>query len=287
MLRRQMMRRGVRRSLFSACILFFTLVATVPAQVAAQVVKDLPQLEGVGLDEHVGNVVPTDLEFADESGRIVKMGDLMRGKPTVLVLGYYGCPMLCGLVLNGFLDAAKLMPWTVGREYDVVYVSIDPSEQPPLAAGKKESTLRSYGRPGAETGWHFLTGTQAATSTLAASIGFRYRYVESRKEWAHPSVITLVGSDGRISRYLYGIQYDPRTVRLGLTEAGQGKTGSTMDQFLLYCFHYDENEGRYVIAAQNVMRAGGAITLAVLSVWLIPIWWRAARRRTGQKGNVA
>lgn len=268
----------------SACVAALLLAV---GATSAQVIRELPQLEGVGVDERVGQALPGHLEFTDESGRIVRLNELLgRGRPAVLVLGYYGCPMLCGLVLNGFLDAARNMPWTVGREYDVIYVSIDPNEQPPLAAAKREAIIASYGREGSGAGWRFLTASAEQSAALAASIGFRYRFVEERNEWAHPSVLTLIGADGRIGRYLYGVQFDPRTLKMGLTEARQGSSGTTLDQLLLYCFHYDANEGRYVIAAQNVMRVGGAVTVLLLAAWVVPVWMRSLRGRgPGTQGS--
>lgn len=274
------MRRSVRRSRLRAGALSILAAVCLLAPVRAQVLRDLPQLEEVGVTELIDASIPAAIELTDESGRVVRMGDLVgRGRPAVVILGYYGCPMLCGLVLNGFLDAAKESPWTVGRDYDVVYVSIDPNEQPPLAAAKKAAVLASYGRAGSADGWHFLTARADQSAALAAAVGFGYRWVPERNEWAHASVLTLVGADGRIGRYLYGVQFDPRSLRLGLTEAGRGESSSMIDRLILYCFHYDANEGRYVVAAQNIMRAAGAFTLVAMAAWLVPFWMRSARGR--------
>lgn len=278
-------RRASRPVVLLRSLLSLGIVVLLSAGGSAQVIRELPQLENVGVTERVGAALPANLEFADASGRLVRLGDLVgQGRPTVLILGYYGCPTLCGLVLNGFLDAAKGSPWTVGRDYDVVYVSIDPNEQPPLAAAKKAATLEAYGRPGSEAGWHFLTARADQSAALAASVGFEYRWVPERNEWAHASVLTLVGADGTVGRYLYGVQFDPQSLRLGLTEAGRGESASMLDRLILYCFHYDANEGRYVVAAQNVMRAGGALTLFILAAWLVPVWMRSSRSSRVARG---
>lgn len=274
------MRRFVTKSRIVAAFLSGLATLGTLGSVRAQVLRELPQLEDVGVTERIGASIPPEIELTDESGRVVRMGDLVgRGRPAVVILGYYGCPMLCGLVLNGFLDAAKASPWTVGRDYDVVYVTIDPNEQPPLAAAKKAAVLESYGRAGSAEGWHFLTARADQSAALAAAVGFGYRWVPERNEWAHPSVLTLVGADGRIGRYLYGVQFDPRSLRIGLTEAGRGESASMIDRLILYCFHYDANEGRYVVAAQNIMRVAGAFTLVAMAAWLVPFWIRSARGR--------
>lgn len=256
------------------------LVATaMPA--AAQRKEPLPrELEGIGITEHPGARLPLDLEFTDEDGKPVRLAQYFPGtRPVILTLGYYRCPMLCTLVLNSLVDGIRDLAWTPGREFEIVTVSIDPLETPTLARLKKQNYLEEYARPGAAEGWHFLTGREESIRKLAGAVGFGYRYVEERQQYAHPAAIFLATPDGRMARYLYGVVYQPKTVRLALTEAGQGKIGTTADQLLLYCFHYDGQEGRYVLAATNIMRFGGATTALVVGLWLVTSWRRGARKK--------
>ncbi len=255
------------------------LVIASPAAFA-QRKEPLPKdLEGVGITEHLGGKIPLDLEFADDEGRPVRLGQYFPGdRPVILTLGYYSCPMLCTLVLNGLVDGLKAVPWTPGRQFEIVTVSIDPRETPTLARLKKENYLAEYGRAGAAAGWHFLTGREEAIRRLADAVGFGYRYVKERGQYAHPAVIFLLTPDARVARYLYGVVYQPKTVHLALAEAGQGKLGTTVDQVLLYCFHYDAEEGRYVLAATNLMRVGGAATALVVGTWLLASWRRGSRK---------
>ncbi|MGV8039440.1 MAG: SCO family protein [Thermoanaerobaculaceae bacterium] len=253
------------------------LVSAVPGPAQRQ--EPLPrELEGVGVDEKLGARVPLDLAFTDESGRQVTLGQYFRpGRPVLLTLNYYQCPMLCTLQLNGLVDALRELPLSPGREFEIVTVSINPLETPPLAAGKKKVYLESLGRPGAEVGWHFLVGRQPEIATLADAVGFRYRYNEARKEYVHAAAFMLLTPEGVVARYLYGVMLEPRTVKLGLAEASAGKLGSTADRILLMCFHYDANAGRYVVAASRLMQAGGIVTALSLGTWLGRWWWREKR----------
>ena len=259
-------------------LLALALMAAWPA--AAERMEPLPkQLEGVGITEHPGAQVPLDLEFVADDGKPVRLRSYFDGKkPVILNLGYYRCPMLCGLVLSGLLQGLKETAWSVGREFEVVTVSIDPLETPTLARLKKESYLAEYGRPGAAAGWHFLTGREESIRKLADAVGFGYRYVPERGEYAHAAVLFMATPDGHIARYLYGVLYAAGTLRMALTEAGQGKVGTTADRILLTCFHYDAEQGRYVVAAMTLMRTGGGVTVLVVGGWLLARWRRDARK---------
>jgi protein SCO1 len=261
------------------------LVAALPA--AAQRKEALPKdLEGVGITEHAGARLPLDLEFTDEDDKPVRLAQFFPGdRPVILTLGYYRCPMLCTLVLNSLVDGLKDLPWTPGQQFEIVTVSIDPTETPTLAKLKKQNYLADYGRPGAAAGWHFLTGREENIRKLAEAVGFGYRYVEERGQYAHPAAIFVVTPDGRMAKYLYGVLYQPKTLRLALAEAGQGKIGTTTDQLLLYCFHYDAQEGRYVLAASNIMRLGGAATALVVGLWLAVSWGRGVRKKPLERSN--
>jgi len=239
-------------------------------------------LDGVGITEHLDATIPLDLEFVDENGDTVRLGDYFDGeRPVILNLVYYSCPMLCNLILNGQVDALKNMDedWTAGGRFEIVTVSIDPVETPRLARLKKESYLEGYGRPEAGAGWHFLTGKEENILALADAVGFGYQYVEDRNEFAHGAAIFVITPDARISRYLYGVMFEPATLRLALLEASEGKIGSVVDRVLLYCFHYDSVEGRYAVAAMKLMRFGGFVTLAVLGTAVAVFWRREARRK--------
>jgi len=266
-----------RGPLATALALAVTAGAAAPAR--AQRSEPLPkQLQGVGINERPGAQVPLGLEFAAEDGRPVKLSQFVTGKkPVILTLNYYRCPMLCGLLLSGLLDGLKELAWTPGDQFEVVTVSIDPLETPKLAMLKKESYITEFGRPAAAAGWHFLTGREPDIRALAASVGFGYRYDEERQQYAHAAGIFLLTPDGRVARVLYGVMFEPRTLKLGLTEAGEGKVGSTADQALLFCYHYDANAGRYVVAASNIMRLGGGATALVVGVWLLSAWRRSAQ----------
>jgi len=218
--------------------------------------------------------------FRDEDGREVRLGDFFRaGKPVILNLGYYGCPMLCGLVANGLVAGLKDLPWNAGQEFGVVTVSIDPNETPTLARLKKQSYLRELGRPVAAAGWHFLTGREADIRALTEAVGFGFRWNEERREFAHAAVLIVLTPQGTVSRYLYGIEFDARTLRLSLVEAAEGKVGSPLDRILLYCFHYDASERRYALAAVKLMRAGGLVTALAVTGALTLLWRREKRRR--------
>jgi len=237
-------------------------------------------LQEIGIDEHLGGQLPLDLRFRDENGAEVTLASIFQGnRPVVLSLNYSDCPMLCTLVLNGLVDGLKEMAWVPGQQFDIVSVSIDPLETPQRARLTKQRYVRSYGRPETAAGWHFLTGNQENIKKLADAAGFRYKYVEKDKQYAHAAVIMICTPQGRMSRYLYGVQFPEQTLRLSLVEAGEGKVGSTLDKVLLYCFHYDAEAGRYGPVARNIMKLGAGMTCGVLVLALLPFWFR---RRRGQ-----
>jgi protein SCO1/2 len=217
-----------------------------------------------GIDQRLGAKVPLHLPFHDSNGSRITLGDCTAGKPTILVLAYYRCPMLCTRVLNGLVEALRAIPGTAGDSFNVVVVSFDPREKPPLAAMKKEAYLEEYARPGAEAGWRFLTGDPLAIAALADAVGFRYQYDAATEQYAHASGIMVLAPDGTISRYLMGVRFEPRDVRLALAEASDGKVGSPADQVLLLCFHYDPITGQYTFAVLRIIKwLSGAFVLAL------------------------
>jgi protein SCO1/2 len=257
-----------------------TIALLVALPAAAQRTEPLPQdLEDIGVTQNLDAALPLDLEFTDDEGRRVTLGDYFDSdRPVLLSLVYYECPMLCTLVLDGMVRVMEEMEWVPGDQFEVVTVSIDPEETTELALQKKESYLRSYGKPEAAAGWHFLTGEQDAIRSLADAVGFRYRYMEENGEFAHPAVLFVLTPDGRVSRYLFGVQHDPQTLRLSLVEASAGGIGNPVDKFLLYCYRYDPAEGRYAPVAMQLMRIGGGVTVVLLGSVLLTFWIREARR---------
>ncbi len=249
--------------------------------VRAQRTEPLPEeLEGIGITEKLGEQLPLDAKFLDDAGREVTLGRYFSGqKPVVLNLGYYGCPMLCGLVTNGLMEALSGMDWTPGQEFEIVTLSFDPKESQTLAALKKHNYIEQLGRPEAAAGWHFLVGRQTQIQRVTEAVGFAYRWNERLGQYSHAAALIVCTPDGRVSRYLYGILFDPQTLRLSLVEAAEGKVGSTLDKVLLFCFQYDASAGRYAPAARNLMQAGGIATVLALGGVMTGFWRREKRRR--------
>jgi protein SCO1/2 len=218
-------------------------------------------LRDVGFDQRLNFQVPLNLEFVDESGKNVTLGDYFGSKPVILVLAYYQCPRLCTLVLNGLVQGMLEMHLDAGKDFQVVTVSFDPREDWPLAASKKESYLHRYGRPGAEAGWHFLTGQEDQIKRLTEAVGFRYRFDPVQNQFIHASGIMILTPRGKISRYFYDVNFAGRDLRLGLVEASNNKIGSAVDHILLYCFHYDATLGRYSASIMNMVRLAGVCTM--------------------------
>jgi protein SCO1/2 len=225
-------------------------------------------LKDVGIDQRLNDEIPLDLSFRDEHGRTVELAQYFGSKPVILTLVYYNCPMLCTQVLNGLDRSLKLIPMDLGKDFNVVTVSIDPTERPVLAEAKQAMYTGMYGRPGAAEGWHFLTGDQPQIQRLAQAVGFRYAYDSESKQFAHASVIMVLTPEGRLSRYFYGVQYPERDLRLGLEEASQGKISSAVDQILLFCYHYDPHTGRYGLLISRVIQLAGAATVLIGGIFL-------------------
>jgi protein SCO1/2 len=233
-------------------------------------------LKQVGYDQRLGNQVPPGLAFRDEAGKPVRLQDYFGRRPVLLVLAYYHCPMLCDMVLSGVAGNLRTLTLKPGEDFDVVVASIDPKETPAQAAKSKQGTLDHYARDKSGIGWHFLTGPQESITALAGSVGFRYVYDAERDQFAHAAGIVFLTPEGRISRYLYGIEFSPRDVRLALLESADHKVGSLADQVLLYCFHYDPKVGRYGAAALNILRAGAVLTVVGVVLMIVLLRRREA-----------
>jgi len=226
-------------------------------------------LKDVGVDQKLNSSIPLDLTFRDEHGNRVALGQYFHGKPVILTLVYYNCPMLCTQVLNGLDRSLEQVPMSIGRDFEVVTVSIDPTDEPSLAEAKQAVYVGMYNRPGAATGWHFLTGEGPAIAQLTRAVGFRYAYDPDSKQYAHASVVMLLTPEGRLSRYIYGVSYPARDMRLGLVDASGGKIGSPVDQVLLFCYHYDPHTGKYGLLISRVLKLLGLATILTGGVFLI------------------
>jgi protein SCO1/2 len=247
-------------------------------------------LSEVGLDQKLDQQLPLDLVFRDESGQEVKLGQYFGQKPVILALVYYDCPMLCTQILNGMVTSFRVLPFQVGKEFDVVTVSFDPRETSALAATKKKvyvNYLPEKMRPAATTGWHFLTGDQPSIAKLTEAVGFRYHYDEATKQFAHASAIMVATPHGKLSRYFYGIEYAPRDLRLGLIESSANKIGSPADQLLLYCYHYDPATGKYGAAVMKIMRIAGVITVLAIVAMLFALKQRKPKLVEVKTGGAA
>jgi len=244
------------------------------------------ELKGVDIVEHLNEPLPLDTRFTDDAGNQVVLRDYFKGeRPVLLQLGYNKCPMLCNLVLNGAFDGLKGVDWMPGKEFEVLSVSIDPTETAALAKAKKESYLAEFDRPGAGQGVHFLTGSELMSKSVADAVGFQFRRQENG-DYAHAAVLVLVTPEGRISRYMYGTKFEPADLRMGLLEASEGRIGTTLDRFILWCHIYDADARGYVLQARRVMSIGGAITVLVLAGGL-GIFWSAEVRKKKQSATAA
>lgn len=240
-----------------------------------------PQIfQQVGIDQKLNTQLPLDLTFRDENGKIVRLGDYFGSKPVIVSLVYYRCPMLCEQVLNGMTAALNVLTFDVGKEFNIVTVSIDPTETPEMAAKKKEVFLHRYQRPTAAKGWAYLTGDQANIAELAKAVGFRYVYDQRTKQYAHASGIVVATPQGRLAQYYYGIEYSPKDLRLGLIEASQNKIGTVVDQLVLYCYHYDPETGHYGAIAMRMLRIGGTLTILLLGGFVITMLRRETQAGT-------
>jgi protein SCO1/2 len=239
-------------------------------------------LKEIGIDQKLDSQVPLDAVFQDEFGRSVPLSTYFRsGKPVLLALVYYQCPMLCTQILNGVERSLKAVSFNPGRDFEVVAVSFDPSDTPELAAQKKANHLKRYGRPDTANGWHFLTGTEPEIRKVTEAVGFRYRWDEATRQFAHASGIMILTPQGKVSRYFYGVEYAPRDVRLGLVEASNNRIGSAADKILLFCYHYDPGTGKYGAVAMNMVRFAGA-AFALIAGGMLLMAWRRDFRRDGR-----
>ncbi len=233
----------------------------------------------VGFDQRLNEQVPFDLMFHDETGALVRFGSYFGTKPVVLMLGYLGCPNLCSVVSRGMVASFNELSFNVGDQFNVVSVSIDPRETPQIATTKKAEYLHDYHRPGAEKGWHFLTGDEAPIAKLAKAVGYRYAFDPKIDQYAHPAGLVVITPKGKISRYFYGVEYKPNDLRLGLVEASNDKIGTPVDTFLLRCYHYDPSTGKYSLQIMNLLQIVGFATVFLLGGALFMLAWHNRRQQ--------
>jgi protein SCO1/2 len=225
--------------------------------------------------QNLDTIIPLDQTFRDESGQTIRFRDCLHKQPAILVLGYYECPMLCNAVLNGLLNGLNDLKRTTGKDFDLIFVSIDPKETPRLAAAKRASYLRHYDRPGSEVGWHFLTGDEPSIRSLSDVAGFQYAYEPASKQYAHPAGVLILTSEGRISKYLFGVSYPPSEINAALTAASQKQIGNPIQELFMLCFHYNPITGKYGALIMVMVRVAGLLTIAGLAALII----RTARRK--------
>lgn len=291
------MKRRIPTLALSAAALSAALLASAPAHAgrtwtsptgSAPPASTQPQiLQQVRFDQRLGEQVRLETAFRDEAGRQVRLGDYFGKRPVVLVLAYYECPMLCDLVLNGLTGSLKALTFNPGEDYEIVVASIAPGETPELAAEQKRQVLTRYNRSGSEGGWHFLTGDHSAIDALTDDIGFRYVYDRERDEYAHPAGITVLTPEGRVSRYIFGIDFPPRDVRMALVESAGHRIGSLVDQAMLYCFHYNPAIGRYSAATMQILRIAAAITVVVVVLMIVLLRRRETRTQQPDPAGAA
>lgn len=258
----------------------FLLIGPFPA-VAAE--ETPPVLKGVSIAPELGRALPLEEEFVNEAGQVVPLSSFFDGKrPVILLLNYYGCPMLCGLLLNGARDGLQSIDWKPGDHYKVVTISIDPKEGPDLAQAKKESLLGSLKdenfRQAAKANWHFLVGKGGSEARLAAALGFTYKWVEEEKQYAHGAALFLASPDGKLNRVLQGIEFPKRDLKFALLEASEGKVGTFAEKLALFCYHYDPKDNKYALLASRLVTLGGAVMVAGILLGYLMLFLRNRRK---------
>jgi len=270
-------------------MVFAAALMVAAGRVAAQtpsVPGEIPdELASVDIVEHLGETVSPDITLVDASGETVTLGDYFDGeRPTVMTFVYHNCPMLCSLILDGMTTAMTEVGLNLGDDYQALAISFDPRDTPERAAEVKERYLSRFDAPNADASFHFLTGTQENIDRVTEEVGFQYEWNERQQEFAHTAALYFLSPNGKITRYLYGIEFQPQDVRTALLEASEGQIGSPLDKLILYCFQYDPNAGSYVLHATNAMKVGGLLTIVLLGGFLLFFWRRESRRDASSSG---
>lgn len=248
----------------------------------AKASSEMPEeLKDVGISEKIGEKIDLNLIVTDETGTKLPLSSFFKThKPVVLSPVYFSCPGLCNFHLNGLTDTLKNVDWSPAKEFEIIAFSFDAKEKSEVAKQKKESYLKVYGRENTAHGWHFVTADQQTINTLTQSVGFKFKWNEKAGEWSHASAAIVISPEGKISRYLHGIVFEPRDVKLALNEAADGKVGGIVDSVMLYCFKYDNHQSKYGLQIFNLMKIAGALTVIALAIWLTPVIIQAKREKT-------
>ena len=272
------MRAAYRNAVLLASTLLIACLFTV-LPVYAQATGQLDAVyDGIGVDQMLGDQIPPEATFFNENGEQVLLADYFEGdRPVILTLMYHNCPMLCNVLMDGFTRALKELEWAPGSNYDIVTISINPAESYELASEKKAHYISQLDKGDVGEGWHFLTGSEESINAVAESIGFRYRWLDDIEQFVHPAIITILTPDGIISRYIQGLDFEPRDIRLALVEASDGSIAEAIDLIALYCLQYDPESNSYVAHASNLMRLGGFVTVIVLGAMLFAFWRREGK----------
>ena len=249
---------------------------------AGKVSTEVPEeLKNVGITEKIGEFIDLNLIVSNENGEKVPLSFYFKAHKRVIIsLVYFSCPGLCNFHLNGLIDTLKSVDWSPAKEFEVVAFSFDWKETPEVALKKKVNYLKVYERKDTESGWHFVTADEATVKKFTESVGFKYKWNEQAQEWSHASAAIVVSPDGKISRYLHGIQFEPRDVKLALNEAANGKVGNIVDAAMLFCFKYDNHQSKYGLQVFKLMKLAGALTAIALALWLLVVMIRAKREKT-------
>ncbi|HEY2711323.1 MAG TPA: SCO family protein [Chthoniobacterales bacterium] len=258
-------------------------LATVP--LCADTSLSPSDLKRITYDQHLGQQLSRDLVFQDSDKKRIALGDLFNDKPTLLVLGYYHCPMLCTLINDGLIESLQELRFNVGRDFNIIELSIDPNETPEIAAAKKREYLRRYGRPKAESGWHFLTGDEGTIGQLANELGFRFKYDPASHEYAHPSGFVVLTPGGGVSRYFFGVNFNPNELRSAIIAAGNGQKGSLIKELILLCCRYSPVTGKYGQLVLVVLRVLGVGTVVLMAWWILSLARAETRRNRSQEAG--
>ena len=265
----------------------FLLIASAAAAASDNNPLNLPPLlQGIGIDQHLNAQLPLDIWFRDESGNTLPLGNYFGKRPVLLAFVYYTCPMLCDQILTGVAAGLKPLSLRPGRDFDVVAISINPRETPADAAAKRDFTVHRYSSHATREGWHFLVGDETAIYAVTQAAGFHYRYDSANKMFLHASGVMAVTPKGRLARYFYGVDYEPKDLKLGLIESSNNKIGSLTDQILLFCYHYDAKTGKYGAVVINMLRGAAVLVVAILAAALTLLWRRDIREHRQPLGEV-
>jgi len=265
---------------FVSILILSALSFAQPKQAGIPSSEQPKELKGVGITERLGQTLDLALIVRNEKGEQVPLSTYFNGKkPVLLSLIYFSCPGLCNFHLNGLTDALKQMDWNVGENFDIIALSFDSKETSDVAVKKKENYLKVYSRTGTENGWHFLTADENTVQKITESVGFQYKWDEQAKEWAHASAAVVMTPEGKIARYLHGIVFEPRDVKLSLIEAADGKIASLKEKLVWFCYKYDPHTSKYAIVASQVMKLGGGLFVLLMAAVLVPFWLRSKKEQ--------